>query len=104
MGNCGGICTSNLTKMKGDIVITSNYEETGKYLEEKEVTKIIFLQKEIKKFLIKIKSRKKAKNKDNNNKKNKHSIKESKRSRSPKKSKKAINILHMMRMGLQKNY
>ena len=62
MGICTGICNTNLSKLKGDIIIKSNFEqETGKYLEENDMKKVIFLQRYIKKFLKKRKSQKKIK-------------------------------------------
>ena len=52
MGNCVGICNSNLLKTKGDVVLEKNSAiETGKYLDTLYIQKVIFLQKYIKKFL-----------------------------------------------------
>ena len=48
MGNCGSICNTN-TKLKGDIIINSE-QETGKYYEQKDIKKIIFIQRSEKKF------------------------------------------------------
>ena len=61
MGNCVGICKTKLLKSKGDIVLEKISEvETGKYLETQYIKKIIFLQKYIRRFLIKIKTSKKV--------------------------------------------
>ena len=59
MGNCSGLCKSNLLRLKGDILIekTSN-NETGKYLETESIQKIIYIQKNVKQFLKKVKSSK----------------------------------------------
>ena len=82
MGNCIGICNSNLLKAKGDIIIEKNSEnETGKDLETQYLKKVIFLQKSIKKYL------KKKKLKNNNNKgKNTQNTKKIKSSQQPKES------------------
>ena len=83
MGNCIGICNSNLAKAKGDVVIEKNSEnETGKDLETQYLKKVIFLQKNIKNYLKKIKS---IKNTDNKT-KNPQSNKKSKSSKQPKES------------------
>lgn len=63
MGNCAGICNSNLLKLQGDIIIKSSSEqETNKFLEQNDIKKIIYLQRAIKKFL----KRKKIKKKNEN--------------------------------------
>ena len=70
MGNCAGICNSNLLKLQGDIIIKSSSEqETNKFLEQNDIKKIIYLQRAIKKFLKRKKSKRKMKikNKNNNN-------------------------------------
>ena len=59
MGNCGNICTRNISKIKADIIINTLDKETDKYLEPNNIKKIIFLQKFIKKYLKKIKTKKK---------------------------------------------
>ena len=46
MGNCVGICNSNMSKSKGDIIIEKNSDnETGKYLETQYMKKVIYLKK-----------------------------------------------------------
>jgi len=70
MGNCAGICNTNLLKLQGDIIIKSSSEqETNKFLEQNDMKKIIFLQRAIKRFLKRKKSKRKIKmkNKNNNN-------------------------------------
>ena len=68
MGNCGNACINNISKIKGDITVNTSDNQTKKYLEPNYMKKIIFLQKFIKKYLKKIKSKKKyfIKNKNNN--------------------------------------
>ena len=58
MGNCGGICNTTISKLKGDIIINSE-QETGKYYEQKDIKKIIYIQRNIKKYLKKLKCKKK---------------------------------------------
>jgi hypothetical protein len=58
MGNCGGICNRNLLKNKGDIII-SQEQETGQYLDQNDMKKLIYLQGYVKKFLKRIKAKKK---------------------------------------------
>ena len=59
MGNCAGICKSKILGLKGDIILEKNTNnETGKYLETDNIQKIIYIQKEIKKYLKKVKSSK----------------------------------------------
>ena len=58
MGNCGGICNKNNIKSRGDIILTSQEQETGKYYDNNDMKKIVFLQKSIRKYLRKQKSKK----------------------------------------------
>ena len=63
MGNCAGICKSKILGLKGDIILDKNTNnETGKNLEtdnnNNNIQKIIYLQREIKKFLKKLNSSK----------------------------------------------
>ena len=59
MGNCSGLCKSNFLRLKGDIIVDKNSNnETGKYLETESIQKIIYIQKNIKQFLKKVKSSK----------------------------------------------
>jgi hypothetical protein len=59
MGNCAGLCKSKLLRLKGDIILEKNSNnETGKYLETDNIQKIIYLQKNVKKYLKKVKSSK----------------------------------------------
>ena len=59
MGNCAGLCKSKLLRLKGDIILEKNSNnETVKYLETDNIQKIIYLQKNVKKYLKKVKSSK----------------------------------------------
>ena len=63
MGSCLGVCNSNYLKLKGDIIIEKNSDnETGKYIETQYMKKVIYLQKSVKQYLMKIKSRQKINN------------------------------------------
>ena len=65
MGNCIGICNTNILKLKGDVVLEKNSDgETGKYLETQYIKKVIYLQKSVKQYLRKKQSSKNEKNKN----------------------------------------
>ena len=81
MGNCGGIlCTKNdsnikesSNKMKTDIVLQNQIDKdflSQKYSEIPLLSKVIYLQKKIKSFLKKHKSKMRANKNNNKNKKN----------------------------------
>ena len=72
MGNCGNICNTNISKLKGDIILNSVEQETEKYLDQTD--KLIFIQRNIKKYLKKIKNKKKLKFKTNDKNGKKSSI------------------------------
>ena len=57
MGNCGGICNRNLLKSKGDVIISE--QETGQSLDQNDMKKLIYLQRAIKNFIKRVKSKKK---------------------------------------------
>jgi hypothetical protein len=62
MGNCIGICNTNILKLKGDVVLEKNSDgETGKYLETQYIKKVIYLQKSVKQYLRKKQSSKNEK-------------------------------------------
>jgi len=86
MGSCLGVCNSNYLKLKGDVIIEKNSDnETGKYLETQYMKKVIYLQKSVKQYLRKIKSKQKI---NNNQKENQKEINSSnKNSPSSKKNK-----------------
>ena len=52
MGNCGGLCTNNLSKFKGDIIMEKLIEDNdNNSVVSYNLYKIKYLQKEIKHFL-----------------------------------------------------
>ena len=55
MGNCGGICSNNISRYKGDIIMDKLISEkvTSKCAENYNIGKIIYLQRKIKAFLAK---------------------------------------------------
>ena len=59
MGNCAGICNQKFLKYKGDVILISQNQETGNYLEQNNLKKIIYLQNAIRKYLKGIKNKKK---------------------------------------------
>ena len=60
MGNCGGLCTNNVSKNKGDIIMSKlrTDNEPSKIILPYDIEKVKFLQKYIKNFLKKKKKRK----------------------------------------------
>ena len=84
MGNCVGICNTNVSKGKGDVIIERGSEnETGKYLDTQYIKKVIYIQKSVKKYLKKIKSERNPDNKDEKT-NNSSSIKKNKPSKQSK--------------------
>ena len=69
MGNCVGICNSKILKLKGDLILEKNsYNETGKYLETQYIKKVIYIQRNVKQYLRKLKSSKNVIDKPKNEK------------------------------------
>ena len=59
MGNCAGICNKKSLKYKGDVILITQGPESGSYLEQNNLKKIILLQNSIRKFLKRIKKKRK---------------------------------------------
>lgn len=53
MGNCGGVCTQNISKLKGDIIMEKLISEkvTSNCPINYNIQKVTYLQRKIKKFL-----------------------------------------------------